>query len=283
MVHRRFVLPSRRGEPIRGDVRFAGEGGRRPVVVVSHGFKGFKDWGFHPWLGERLAGAGFVAVHFDFSRNGVGDVPGFTDLDRFRRNTISVEADDLATVLLALAEPDGPSAGGSFAGVPLDPSRLGLLGHSRGGGVSLLVASETRSVKALVTWAGVATFDRFSDPALQELWRRQGYIEVLNARTGQRMPVGVEALDDFLANRERFDLRSAASRLPCPYRIVHGTADESVPFAEAEALHAAGKGSDLVRLEGAGHTFGAAHPFAGATPDLDRAFDAAVEWFRQSL
>ncbi len=279
MGSRRFVLTSRRGEPIRGDVRFADEGGCRPVVVVSHGFKGFKDWGFHPWLGERLAASGFVSVHFNFSRNGVGeDLLEFTDLDRFRRNTVSVEADDLATVLSELSTP-----GGVFADVPLDPARVGLLGHSRGGGVSLLVASETPSVRALVTWAGVATFDRFSDAALQELWRRQGYIEVMNARTGQMMPIGVEALDDYLANRERFDLLAAVSRLSCPYRIVHGTGDESVPFAEAEALHAAGERTDLVRLEGAGHTFGATHPFGGTTPDLARALAAAVEWFSKSL
>ena len=279
MIHRRFVLTSRRDEPIRGDVRFAGEGRRRPVVVVCHGFKGFKDWGFHPWVGERLAAAGYAAVHFNFSRNGVGeDLLEFTDLDRFRRNTITTEADDLGTVLSSLAT--------AFPDVPLDPDRVGLLGHSRGGGIALLVASETPSVKALVTFAGVGTFDRFSDPALQAIWRQRGFLEVPNARTGQMMPIGVEALDDFLANRERFDLTAAVSRLTCPYRIVHGTADENVPFAEAEALLAAtsGRGDvDLVRMEGAGHTFGAAHPFAGATPDLEKALDAAVEWFDRHL
>jgi len=71
VVHRRFTLVSRLGEPIRGDLRRPEGPGPHPVVVACHGFKGFKDWGFHPWLGEHLADAGLAAVHFDFSRNGV--------------------------------------------------------------------------------------------------------------------------------------------------------------------------------------------------------------------
>ena len=91
MIHRPFALKSPLGEPIRGDLRLPDGDGPFPVVVVCHGFKGFKDWGFHPWLGERLAGAGFAAAHFDFSRNGVrGGVPDITDLDAFRRNTLSI-------------------------------------------------------------------------------------------------------------------------------------------------------------------------------------------------
>jgi hypothetical protein len=37
---------------------------------------------------------------------------------------------------------------------------------------------------------------------------------------------------------------------------------------EAEALHAAGRGTDIrhVAVDGAGHTFGAVHPWQGETP-----------------
>jgi len=279
VIHHRFVLPSRLGEPIRGDLRFLEGAGRRPVVAVCHGFKGFKDWGFHPWLGERLAGAGFVAVHFNFSRNGIGeDLLEFTELERFRRNTYSTELDDLASVLAALST--------AFPDTPLDLTRLGLLGHSRGGAIAVLGAAANPDVKALVTWAGVSTLERVTDAPTLALWRRDGYMESLNTRTGQPMRVGVELLDDFLANRERLDVRRAVSRLGCPYRIVHGTADEAVPFQEAESLlaYAEGRaGVDLVPIEGAGHTFGAAHPFAGATDALEKAFEATSAHFTRHL
>ena len=83
MRHVRFELPGPNGSVIRGDVRLSDSDGKRPVVIICHGFKGFKDWGFHPFIGEALAAAGFVAVHINFSHNGVGeDLLEFTELDR---------------------------------------------------------------------------------------------------------------------------------------------------------------------------------------------------------
>ena len=275
MIHRSFTLASRFGEPIRGDLRLPDGEGPHPVVVVCHGFKGFKDWGFHPWLGERLAGAGLAALHFGFSRNGVvrdgGDVE---DLDAFRRNTLSIERDDLDTVLDA-ALSDALDAS-------LDPARLGLMGHSRGGGIAVVGAAERPEVKALVTWAAVSHFDRIVDePTLAE-WRRSGAYAVVNSRTGQKLPMGVEFLDDVLANLPRLDVLAAARRLAVPALVLHGTADETVPFAEGEALAAAAR-SRLHALDGAGHTFGAVHPFAGESPHLDEAARATIGHFREAL
>ena len=277
VIHRRFTLESRLGEPIHGDLRLPEAPGPHPVVVCCHGFKGFKDWGFHPWLGERLAGAGLAAVHFNFSRNGVRAADGdIEDLDAFARNTLSIERDDLDTVL------DSVLTGGLDPS--LDPSRLGLLGHSRGGGIALLGASERPEVKALVTWAAVSHFDRIGDEAVLAEWRRSGVYEVLNARTGQQLPMGVGFLDDVLGNRARLDLHAAAGRRDVAWLIVHGRADETVPFAEARALQAAAEGrASLLAIDGGGHTFGAVHPFAGPTPHLEEAAGATVGHLRRAL
>ena len=277
MIHNRITLQSGLGQPIHGDLRLPEGPGPHPVVVVCHGFKGFKDWGFHPWLGERLAVAGFAALHFNFSRNGVRAADGdIEDLDAFRKNTLSIERDDLDTVL------DAVLAGRLDA--PLDPSRLGLMGHSRGGGIALLGAAERSEVKALATWAAVSHFDRIADEATLAEWRRNGVYEVLNARTGQILPMGVDFLDDVLGNRARLALLSAARRLDSPWLVVHGTADETVPFAEAEELVAASGGrARLATVDGAGHTFGAVHPFTGPTPHLEAAAVATLDHFRSAL
>jgi pimeloyl-ACP methyl ester carboxylesterase len=277
MIHRRFTLQSALGQPIHGDLRLPEGDGPHPVVVVCHGFKGFKDWGFHPWLGERLAAAGLAAVHFNFSRNGVrvpdGDIE---DLDAFRKNTLSIERDDLDTVLDAVLAGRLDSS--------LDPSRLGLMGHSRGGGIALLGASERPEVKALATWAAVSHFDRIADEATLAEWRRTGVYEVVNARTGQILPMGLEFLDDVLGNRSRLGLLSAARRLASGWLVAHGTADETVPFAEAGELVAASGGSArLAAIDGAGHTFGAVHPFAGPTPHLEATAMSTLDHFRAVL
>ena len=277
MIHRRFALESRLAEPIRGDLRVPDGPGPHPVVVCCHGFKGFKDWGFHPWLGTLLAGAGLAAVHFDFSRNGVRAADGdIADLEAFAANTLSIERDDLDTVL------DAVVSGALDASI--DPQRVGLLGHSRGGGSALLGASERREAKALVTWAAVSHFDRIRDEATLAEWRRTGAFGVVNSRTGQVLPMGVAFLDDVLANLARFDLHAAAARLEAPWLLVHGRADETVPFAEAESLLAAARGSArLHAIDGGGHTFGAVHPFAGPTPHLSEAAAATVAHFRAAL
>ncbi len=277
MIHRRFTLESRLGEPIHGDLRLPDGSGPHPVVVCCHGFKGFKDWGFHPWLGVRLADAGIAAVHFNFSRNGVREADGdIEDLDTFRRNTLSIERDDLDTVLDAvLSGAIDPS---------LDGARLGLLGHSRGGGIALLGAAERPEAKALVTWAAVSHFDRIADEATLAEWRRTGVFEVVNSRTGQKLPMGVAFLDDVLANLARLDLLAAARRLAVPWLLVHGTADLTVELGEAEELHEATAGrARLFPLEGAGHTFGAVHPFAGPPPHLAAATEATLDHLRSAL
>ena len=45
-----FTIESSEGLPIRGDLESTG--GARALVVIVHGFKGFKDWGFFPWVAE---------------------------------------------------------------------------------------------------------------------------------------------------------------------------------------------------------------------------------------
>ena len=71
MIHRRFAVFAphlNEGEIIRGDVRYAEGPAPRTAIIVVHGFKGYKDWGFFPHLCERLAIAGHAVVSFNFSR-----------------------------------------------------------------------------------------------------------------------------------------------------------------------------------------------------------------------
>jgi pimeloyl-ACP methyl ester carboxylesterase len=275
-----FELANRRGDPIRGDARFPDTpAGKLPTVVVCHGFKGFKDWGFFPHLGERLAGAGFLSLCFNFSGSGIGpDLQNFTELDRFAADTISQQIDDLGCVLDAIES-------GRVVGGRADLRRLGLLGHSRGAATAILRAHEDPRLRSVVTWAPVSSILRWSDRELAQ-WRAQGYLEFLNTRTGQQMRVNYTAIEDWLANRDRFDLRRAVAELACPLLIVHGEEDLSVRVEEGRELHeaAAPRGKcELVVLPHTGHTFGVEHPWKGPTPALERAIDRSIVWLEQSL
>jgi len=269
-----FRREPRPGDVIRGDLRIPEGPPPRSAVVVVHGFKGFKDWGFFPHLCDRLVAAGFAVVSFNFSRNGVGEDPNeFTEMESFASNTLSFELDELSAVLDEVISGDL---------LPRRPRTVGLLGHSRGGGQAVLGAAADDRVASLVTWAAVSHFDRWSDESKAQ-WRQDGHVVVLNQRTGQQMPLNVTLLEDYEANRERLDVSSAAGRMQAPWLIIHGRDDLSVRVEEAGELVRASSGAKVALIEGAGHTFEVGHPFQGSSPQLQEALDRTVDHFREHL
>lgn len=270
------IRPSDGGPPVRGDLRATRGAEPRTAVVVCHGFKGFRTWGFFPPVARALARAGHAVVTFDFSRNGVGaDGVDFSALDRFRENTHTRNVDEIRVVLDALR-------GGVL--LPREPRSVGLFGHSRGGGEAVLAAAEDPRVEALVTWAAISDIAARWTAEQVAAWERGETVEITNARTGQRMPIAASYWRDVQMNRDRLDILGAAAALTIPWLIVHGEDDATVGAEEGRALFdAAGDETELLLVEGAGHTFGAVHPYAGATPELKAATEATIEWFGSHL
>jgi len=261
--------------PILTDIRTSDRQRPRPAVMVVHGFKGFKDWGMFPLVAERLARAGLTAVSFNLSGSGVDDDGEASWPERFGQATYSGDLEDMRRVAAALAE-------GRLGVAPT--SVFGMLGHSRGGGEAILFAAEEPRVRALVTWAAIANVDRW--PGQAAAWRGAGSIPIRNARTGQVLPLYPDVLDDIEQHATALDIRAAAARITVPWLLLHGTGDESVPPSEAEALHQAAAHNAALRhlpIEGAGHTFGAAHPMFGIPPDLAVAIDESVKWLGRHL
>ena len=271
-----FTFPNRHGDVIHGDVHLPVDSSGAPVLVISHGFKGFKDWGMFPAIARYFAARGWVAVRFNYSLNGIEeDFLDFTALDNFARNTRSRELDDLDDVIAAVTS-------GTIVPTDADTAALALLGHSMGGGTVIVKAAEDSRVRAVCSWAGVSRFDRWG-PKIQRMWRDQGVFEIRNARTGQMMPMYPLVLDDLNENAERLDILASSARLRVPCLLVHGAQDVSVPLEEAEAVHAACPDSELFVVAGASHTFNAVHPFQGATDELQAALEKSEGWLRQKV
>ena len=261
--------------PILVDVRAGGRDTSRPAVVIVHGFKGFKDWGMFPPLADRLARAGFVAVTLNLSGSGVDAAGTFAFPERFGHATFSAELEDLERVLDALSA-------GTLDVAP--PSSIGLLGHSRGGATVILDTARDARIAALVTWAAIATVHRWPTEVVRQ-WRKTGRQDVVNARTGEVLPLYIDVIDDNERNADRLDVTGAAERITVPWLLVHGDADEAVPLADGERLAALLRhpSSRHEWIAGGQHTFGAKHPWAGGTPELERVFAASVAWFARYL
>ncbi len=282
-----FRIRSGEGRVVRGDLRLpsatAGPESRTDVgpgaaVVVCHGFKGFKDWGFFPHACDTLARRlGCAVVSFNFSGSGVGpDLGRFSDPDAFAHNTFSREVEDLDAVIEGLT-------GGRLGDAACPPAaRLAALGHSRGAVAVALAASRHPSIRAIATWAGLCAPERY-EALFTEKAESRGWAEIRNLRTGEVLRLCPDVVRDLRENRQRLDpLAALADRSP-PLLVVHGEADEAVPLSDARALATAASDSELFLLPRTAHTFGAVHPFAGSTPALERVLDRTARHFHERL
>jgi alpha-beta hydrolase superfamily lysophospholipase len=256
---------------VRGEARLPAQ--PRGTVVICHGFKGFAHFSFFPYLAERLAEKGFRAITFDFSGSGVGDDrETFTQREAFTHNTYMQELEDLDTVVAEARVHDWIDEG------------YGLFGHSRGGGVAILHAARDPAVSTLVTWAAIASTNRWAPEVVAD-WRQRGFIDIANARTGDVIPLSIELLHEVEQYGEtRLNIPAAASRIDAPWLIVHGGQDETVPFEEAERLASfAGPKAELRVIDGVNHSFGGKHPLMEITPTLESVTRETVDFFDKHL
>ncbi len=270
-----FELWRDRGEDkpliIRGEARLPLNA--KGAVVICHGFKGFAHFSFFPYVAGQLAEAGYRAITFDFSGSGIGkDRENFTNPDAFTHNTYRQELDDLEAVVAEARVRDWIEAD------------FGLFGHSRGGGVAILHACRDSHVKALVTWAAIASTNRWS-PEVVAAWRKSGFMDIVNARTKQTIPVSTNLLHEVEQYGDTtLNIAFAASRIRAPWLILHGLDDETVPVSEAERLSVLSEGVSTLRtIEGANHSLGGKHPLEEITPILESVTRETVEFFAARL
>lgn len=267
-----IIIQGSEGKPVVLDIFFT-EGKPRPAVIYAHGFNGFKDWARFDLIAMQFADAGFCFVKFNFSHGGTSPAAPeeFVDLEAYGNNNYTKELDDLQKVIDWVLSGENPYR------TAIDPDRLCLLGHSRGGGVVLLKASEEKRVKAIATWASVSQSKTpwGNWPAERlEKWRETGVDYYTNSRTRQQMPLYYQLYQDYSAHQDRLDIPAAVRKLTVPLLICHGTADEAVPVSNAYAIKEAGANVELFLVE-SDHVFGRKHPWAGS--DLPQPMQLVVE------
>ena len=266
--------------PFSIDVNYTETGMQKPVLIFLHGFKGFKDWGYFNLLSDFFAENGFVFVKMNFSHNGTTpDYPvDFVDLEAFGHNNFSIEQDDLGKVIEFLQSNDNP-----VPDTEIDKQVLFLAGHSRGGSAIMLKAWHDTRIKAISSWAGLNDLDKhYTDEQLQA-WKSAGVMYIDNMRTNQKMPLYYQLAEDFVTNKEKFDVPAAIKELKIPIQIIHGSDDETLPVIMAHQTKRWNPNAELVIIEGGDHTFGGKHPWVyDHLPNKAKeAAEATVEFFKR--
>ena len=251
-IEKNLVLKNRKGRGFLANVYTPEMSGKLPLVIFAHGYKGFKDWGAWNLMAEKFAKAGFLFVSFNFSMNGIGleNTSEFTDIEAYSENNYTQELDDLEIVIDHFSQ---------FENV--DSSSITLLGHSRGGGICILKASEDSRITSLITMGSVDSMNRFVTGEKLEAWKETGFYETYNSRTKQQRPHKIQFLNDYLENKERLNIEIAAKNFKIPTLIIHGGNDESVDVSAAENLNNWIENSKLLLIENTGHTFNSKEPW----------------------
>lgn len=254
------------GEPILGNSE---RPARDPigVVLLVHGFMGYKDYGMFPYLARAFARAGFVAHRFNLSRSGMTDeIDTFARPDLFERNTWNSQVEDVERVIGAIGRSE---IGG--AGLPVV-----LFGHSRGGVTSILAAGRRarrgEPVACVITASSPSKACSMSE-ADQRAMLKRGFTTVRSNRTGQDLRIDARWLREQLDDPDGHDVLAHARDMACPMLIVHGAEDPTVPPASAAKLEDAARDASLELIEHADHVYRTPNPFdpSGTTsPELTR-------------
>lgn len=209
----------------RLDVTFHPGSKTDSLVILGHGLTGNKDRPLLVALAEGLSARGWPCLRVSYSGHGASE-------GRFEDMTITKEIGDLQTILDAL---------------PGD-LKIAYCGHSMGGAVGVLTASQDDRIRVLVTLAGMVytanfverEFD-FVTPGLGCMWDEPEH------------PLSVAFVDDLEAIDNTLE---AASEIAAPWLLIHGTEDDLIPVLDSEDAHDATHApKKLVEIEGAGHAF----------------------------
>ncbi|SPJ14121.1 conserved hypothetical protein [Syntrophobacter sp. SbD2] len=169
-----------------------------PVIVCSHGLLSAKESPKFITIGETMSEAGFCALRFDFS--GCGDSP-----PRHTMSLVEARMCDLKAAMSFVLKQ------------PWSDGRIGLLGSSLGGFLSLLAANERPElIRATVCWAAPFDISGIHPDAEQ--------LEELRTI----FPDGLS-----LGSPTNLDAMSKAGRV----LLIHGQLDEVVPWKDSVRIY----------------------------------------------
>ncbi len=224
------------GQKISGILHLPGTK-KFPCVIASHGLLSSKNSEKYIALGERLSREGFSMLRFDF--RGIGESEG-----RIEEDTVSRRIVDLGSAIDFVKSKPGLG------------NRIGLVGSSLGGFVSLIKAAMDKEIRAIVVWATPFHLD-----------------DLGSKKQNEDYPLPAEAFFKDLPKHRLLPLLPKVSNC----MAIHGEKDELVPVDQAwEIFHSLGGPKEIHIIEGADHRL-------TDPKHRQRAMDLTTEWFKKYL
>jgi alpha-beta hydrolase superfamily lysophospholipase len=208
-----------------------------PCVIASHGLLSSKESEKYIALGDRLSQEGIAMLRFDF--RGIGESDGRIEDDTVSRRILDLD-----------------SAIGFIKSRRDLKNRVGLLGSSLGGYISLIKASQEEKIRAIVTWATPFHLD-----------------DLKSNKGTEGHPLPEEAFFEDLPKHQLLPVLPKVSNC----LVIHGEKDELVAVDQAwEIFHSLGAPKEIRILEGADHRLtDPAH--------RSHAMELSAAWFKRYL
>ena len=209
-----------------------------PAVLMLHGDLGNRVGGGGDLFGREaaaLAAEGIGSLRIDFAGSGDSTEP---DLALDYPNMV---ADATASVQYLQTDPD------------IDPSRIAILGLSRGGSIAATLAGTLPGVAALVEWSGAVYNGYDEDPDAHQQARENGYVPIdMGDRTFE---LSLNWYDSIEQSHPLDDVAGYQG----PVLAVVDSNDDVVPPTVADVFLAtvASKDTTLHTVAGGDHLFGA--------------------------
>jgi dienelactone hydrolase len=253
--------------------------GHNPLIIIIHGFKAFRQWGFFPYTAEYFASNGFPVMNIDLSANGIIDPEkGLIDKQIFSKNRVSRELEDADVLfrgIISGAHPLSHELSQYWNG------EIYLLGHSRGAAISVLSCVKFSEVRKLALWAPIAEFNRYT-PRQISVWKEKGSLDFIDSQTGQELSIEYGYIEEILRNQASYDIVNTIKTIEIPTLLLHGENDLTVRRQEAEKLFFANrKYVNFEIVNRANHTFAVVHPFSGVNQTLSLVLEKTLDFYKK--
>ena len=260
---------------LHGDLHYAGHTSC-PILLIIHGFRGSKNWGFFPTIAEEFAQNGSIVLTWNMSLSGYSDNAQYIDQpENFARNTITQEVVDTQSIIDSILQDDRIISGDIRSHWNGD---IHVLGHSRGGGIGILISAENPSIKKLALWNTISRFGRFTERQ-KKLWSETGTFPIDETEDGKVIAMNYTYISDLEFHGDEYSPLRAITEVSADILIVHAEQDMTVPIREAYALQEKSHSAHMHSIPQAGHIFGCTHPFTEMTSSLRDAIDTTTAFF----
>ena len=260
---------------LHGDLHYAGHTSC-PILLIIHGFRGSKNWGFFPTIAEEFAQNGSIVLTWNMSLNGYSKNSQYIDQpDNFARNTITQEMVDTQSIIDSILQDDRIISGDIRSHWNGD---IHVLGHSRGGGIGSLISAENPSIKKLALWNTISRFGRFTERQ-KKLWSETGTFPIDETEDGKVIAMNYTYISDLEFHGDEYSPLRSIAEVSADILIVHAEQDMTVPIREAHALQEKSHSAHMHSIPQAGHIFGCTHPFTEMTSSLRDAIDTTTAFF----